>query len=322
MRINPRKNINYGFVSISIWCVLTALGYVYSSSIEQDTPIGLMCFILFTFSTLIFTVLNSKNLPRLFELIKLNFKNVIIVNLTTFSGWVFLFYAIKYIDPSVANTMVIGCIPIYILLMNKFNNYQLNQKRQNNFTAIFLGMGVSYLIILLFNDNSISLGASFKEIVSSLVLCLVSGFCLAANNIHIKKLSNSEFTPLDILTIRYIFGCVVAGVYAGLTGELNTSIQLAAVSPVFLNAIILVVIPQIAMQIALRELEPFTVGIIMPFMPVLMFMMEFSTERLHPTFEVFVGVVGIWVISFGGSVLRYRAERISSFVELVERGKA
>jgi drug/metabolite transporter (DMT)-like permease len=311
MEISSKKNINYGFIAIAIWCVLTAFGYVYTNSIEQDVPIALMCFILFGFSTLVFNLMNYKSLRILLKKSGRHFRTILNVNIATFGGWLLLVYAIKYIEPSVANTMILASLPIYTLLINKYNQHHLAMNKKNNFTAILLGAGVLYLILLLLTGNTVSLGSSFGEILVAIGVSLVSGLFLAFNNINVKKLSDATFTPLDILCLRFVSCAVATGIFAVFSGEVYAITKLATVEPVFLNAFILVIIPQIAIQISLRELEPFTVSIIMPFMPVLMFIMEFFTKRLQPTAAVYVGIIAICMVSLSGSIFRYRAEKIS-----------
>lgn len=310
MEILKSKNVTLGFITIFIWCVLTAIGYVYTNSLEQQTPLALMCFILFSFPSIIFSLLNYKNLPELLQRSKHHLKNIFTINIATLGGWTLLMYAIKYIEPSVANTMILACIPISTLWINKFNKHHMPRNKQNYITAILLGGGVVYLIYLILTGNTVQLGSSFHNIVISIVLCILSAFFLAINNIYIKQLSNAEFSPLDILTVRFMFCALATGIYTLFAGEMNTHISLAALSPLLLNACILIVIPQIAMQISMRELEPFTISVIMPFMPVLMFFMESFNKRLHSTLEVFAGIVGIFIISLIGSAYRYRAEKI------------
>jgi drug/metabolite transporter (DMT)-like permease len=306
-----KKNIGLGFITITIWCVLTAAGYVYTSSLEQHIPVALMCFIIFGFSTLVFILLNVRNIPRLVEKGQHHLRSIYIINVTTFGGWVLVIYAIKYIQPSVANTMILAFIPIFTLLLNKFNRHQLTMNKQNYITALLLGAGVLYLSGLLLTGNTLSFGASLKEVVIAVMICFISGAFLAINNIHIKKLSDAQFGPLDILTVRFMFCAVTTGIYSLWSQEWNAGVSFVDLQPIFLNAFVLIIVPQIAIQISLRELEPFTVSVIMPFMPVLMFFMESFSQRLHPTVEAFVGIMAICGISFGGSVFRYRAERLT-----------
>jgi drug/metabolite transporter (DMT)-like permease len=66
----------------------------------------------------------------------------------------------------------------------------------------------------------------------------------------------------------------------------------------------LIITPQIIFQYALTQLEPITISMIAPLMPIMVFLIGFFTVKLHPTFLTIIGVSYICVISMLGTLMR------------------
>jgi drug/metabolite transporter (DMT)-like permease len=314
-----KKNISLGFFSVSMWCFITAFGYVYTSEAEQNISIALFCVLLFGFSITVFCLLNFKNLRGLFTRCKPHLKSIIIINATTFGSWFLVIYPLRYMEPSVVNTIILGCIPIFTLLINKFTYHQAAKNSQNLWLAISLTLSVAYLIFLNMTENVV-----YSTVINVLAVsaCIIGSFSVALNNIYTKKISNLGVAPLDIMITRFIFTVVTTGIFAIATGEFATGLNANIWYLITTTALVLVIIPQVLFQVSMRELEPFTIGMVLPLMPVLVFMIEFFSKKLHPTLEVFLGILAITCISLVGGVLRYRAEKIFNAARELEFSKA
>jgi drug/metabolite transporter (DMT)-like permease len=178
---------------------------------------------------------------------------------------------------------------------------------------------VAYLIFLNMTENVV-----YSTVINVLAVsaCIIGSFSVALNNIYTKKISNLGVAPLDIMITRFIFTVVTTGIFAIATGEFATGLNANIWYLITTTALVLVIIPQVLFQVSMRELEPFTIGMVLPLMPVLVFMIEFFSKKLHPTLEVFLGILAITCISLVGGVLRYRAEKIFNAARELEFSKA
>jgi drug/metabolite transporter (DMT)-like permease len=170
--------------------------------------------------------------------------------------------------------------------------------------SAFLFCGLLFLLVISLNQKTAMMGISSQDIVISLLCCIGAGIALAINNIYAKKLSNSHFSPSEILTVRFFLIIIFSGVFTYKSIPLlflwNNAVNIVII------AIMLIIIPQVILQYAIKGLQPITVSVIAPLMPVLTFFIEFFNKNLNPTVWSISGVFYIFVISAMAAIFRYR----------------
>lgn len=313
MRMDTRsaeKNIGFGFFSISAWSFASALGYVYVGSAEQKISLPLFCFFLFLIPSLFFFMINLKQFPSLLKRIQPEIKKVIMLNVTTVGSWLFLTYPLKYVEPCVVSAIILGITPIFTLWISKYIGLRFAFHSHNYLIAGLLMMSVLYLITLCVLNKTTVTHITPWHVFLLMLSCTAASVSSAANTIYTKKLSQLDFTPVDILSMRFIFLIVLAGIAALTLGEFNKiEINSVMFSSILISASVLIIVPQIFFQLSVRELEPLSINIISPLMPVLIFFIELMMNHSPVVIYTLIGILSVCIISLGGSILRYQAER-------------
>jgi drug/metabolite transporter (DMT)-like permease len=166
-----------------------------------------------------------------------------------------------------------------------------------------------YLSYLCFSGKTaIQNNASFVEISLAILSCILGGLALAFNTFHAKKLSDAKFTPLDTLSVRFLLLIILTGLWEIFFVKSSTSISFFY--PLIVAAVCLIIVPQIMLQNAISRLQPVSISIASPFMPVLTFFLEFIDHRLSPTMWSVIGVISVFLICLLGVVSRYKYETI------------
>lgn len=294
----------FGFILMLLWCLVSAVAYIATSDIESTINPLLLCFGIFFVVTLTFSVYRIKNFIELKNKIKTHFKNVLLINLTTLGCWFFVIYPLKFIDPSVLNTVVLATLPIATLLISLFSYRAQRISYLDYFISILLFIGIFFLGIICFEQKTVMPHFALHHLIIAFGSCIASGIFLATNTIYSKKLSNNGFQPFDILAIRFILIMLVSAILSA--PAIHKIINFTSIAEIIAIAFLLIIVPQIIFQYALKELEPITISMISPLMPIMIFLIGFFTIKFHPTFLTIMAVSYVCVISVVGSFFRYK----------------
>lgn len=293
-----------GFIAIIIWCAVSAGAYVFAGYIEESVNPTLLCFGVFLVTTLFFGLTNFKKAIQIKRKYKDNLKNIMLVNITTFGCWFLTLYPLKYIEPSIVNSVILTALPIATLIIGYVLSTNKNVNNIDYIVSALLFFGIFFLALVCFSQKSAMKNISLHDALIAFMSCVGGGIFLAINNIYTKKLSNNGFSPFDILTVRFVLITIIAGILSySMIGQLH---NIKLLLDILIIAGSLIIVPQIVFQYSLRDLEPITISIVAPLMPILVFFSEFYNKQLHPTTWTIAGVAYISVISIVGTIIRYR----------------
>jgi drug/metabolite transporter (DMT)-like permease len=304
MEMIAKQESIVGFIAIMIWCAVSAGAYVFTGYIEESVDPILLCFGVFLVSTLFFGIINFKKTTQIKGKYKNNLKNIMLVNITTLGCWFLTLYPLKYIEPSIVNSVILTALPIATLIIGHVLSTNKNITNTDYIVSTLLFFGIFFLALVCFSQKSAMKNISLHNALIAFISCIGGGLSLAINNIYTKKLSNKGFSPFDILTVRFILITIIAGILSySMIDKLH---NLKLIIDIFIIAGSLIIIPQIVFQYSLRDLEPITISIVAPLMPILVFFSEFYNKQLHPTTWTIAGVIYISAISIVGTVIRYQ----------------
>lgn len=289
------------------WCLFSSVGNVITGDVEQGVSPLSFCFYLFAFVNLIFLLLNINQLAILIKKIKAQWRYVLIINVTTFFCWYFLIYPLKYIEPSVITAIVLGTVPIATWISSVFIYKKQRIVETDIMFSIFFAISIIYLCVLCVVDkNTMQLQHHHAHmmIIVSLLLAILGGCILAVNTIYAKKLSDAGWRPLDVLAARFWLIMVLGGF--GVLHHRSIALHHALMIGVAATGLLLIVGPQLVFQAAVKQLDPLTLSMLPPLMPVLTFFIEFFDHQLNPTMLVLLGVSAIGLCSIAASTFRFR----------------
>lgn len=290
------------------YCLVSAFARVYIGDfLQQQDPFS-FCFYTFTLGALAFMACHLPKLLALKRKAKPELKNIFWLNVTTMGSWLFLTYPLKFMEPAIVSLITFGVGPIGSLLLAK-RFYQPNDRPFLDYLiSVGLLMTIGYVMMLCIKGETAVSSASLKQTLLALLCCVIVGFSVVVNAFQTKKLINQNFSPLDILCLRFFLLILVAGAIVVLQHPsaswfrpfLDPKIQLASV--------VFVMLPLLLIQLAQRKLEPITIAIILPFLPILTYFFEMNDHRLHVVNTTLYAIVVVLGLILLGTYVRYKKE--------------
>jgi drug/metabolite transporter (DMT)-like permease len=304
------KNIKQGFILLLIWCAVSAFSRVYTGETEQHLDPIALCFYITFFSSAVFFFITVKNFKVVLAKSMSCLKDVVGINIATVGCWLFLFYPLKFLEPSIVGALTLCITPLSTAVISNFIYRQQTMSRYDYIFSLLTFIMACYLIVIVFMDKSAVKHISITENIFSILCCFIVSISLAFSNIFSKKLSNTGFTPAETLTVRFIFTVFVSGIITLFIkdGRMLTT-PLMTVSAIGIATLTVIIVPQLVYQSAIRELQPISVAMIAPLMPVMTFFIEFYDARLSPGIYTITGILIILGITTFGTILRYNQEK-------------
>jgi drug/metabolite transporter (DMT)-like permease len=301
------KSARFGLIAMLSWCLISAGADVYVSKIVATIDPTLLCFGIFLCATLFFAIWNFKNRQALYKKIGTHFKTLVKINITTFIAWYFTIYPLKYIEPSIVVAVILATLPIATLISGILLKSDKAVATSHNITvSVLLFFGISFLAAIVFTHHSAMQHVSLLPAILSFLACIASGFALGVNNIHTKQLSRSGFTPVDILTTRFLLTVLVTGLI--IHHQIPTVIHHYEWLYILIAGLAMVIIPQTIFQYALQAVEPYTTSIIASLKAVAVFGLEFFNQELILTAWTIVGVAYLACVGISGTLLQNRRQ--------------
>lgn len=298
-----------GFLFGFLWCLTTAFSNVATGSVEQNISPLIVCFFTFSVSCIFFLLCNIRNTSALTKKTMVHLSDAVQLNFTTLGCWFFWLYSLKYIEPAIAGAIVLGIRPISTIILGVFLYKDQRILISDYIGSFFLFLAVIYLSYLSISQKSaITNTEGTLNIILSLISCVVSGILLSANTIYTKRLSNAKFSAIEILSIRFIFSILILGLFIFFSNSTAIEFSSYFIFSIALLSFSLIIIPQYLFQLSVAKLEPISIAIISPLMPILSFFFQYTDQRLQPTWWTIIGVTLIFFIVVANTMLRYKAE--------------
>lgn len=290
-----------------LWCLVSAAAFVFTASIEKQIEPTLLCFGIFFVSALTFSLVQIKNSRSLFLKCKKQLSNCFMINITTFGCWFFSIYPLQFIDPSIAQSIVLATLPIATLSAGMLLYKNQHTGYLDYAVSILLFIGIFFISIIFLEGKIATHKFTTSNLIIALLCCIITGVSLAINNIYAKKLSDNKFSPFDILAIRFYLIVAITGFLS--YDKLNQIFHMGAFINILITGFALIITPQIIFQYALKELEPITVSVISPLMPVLIFITEILTNKFVQSNLMLFAITYICLVSMIGAKIRYNYQR-------------
>lgn len=309
MNVNTyKKSITLGFICILSWCVFSALGKVLVFNENQTLNPFVLSFYLFMITLTFYLVINAARLRQLIRKCKGQWQLIFLINLTTLGSWGVLMYPLKYMEPALVDSIALSIGPIATLLLGTVFYRRMRTSRLDYLIAAGLVLAIIYTIIITLTQHTALTHISFSQMLISILLCLIAGISSAAFTIFSKRLQNNNFTPSDILVMRFwlsLLGSVLLIYASHKSFALNQNIVWHLVSLTF----VLLIVPVYLIQVSIRHLEPITVVMVIPLMPLITFIFEYFNRHLHLTAYSLIAIVTSGILIIAGAYMRYKRER-------------
>ena len=280
-----------GPLFITIFALSQAARDVWFSDTFQAYGFFFVVANVFALSSVLFIALALWRVPGELRTIWRHVRLVLWMNLTTALAWSCYFFAIKTVEPAVANTIHSALGPFTAMLvagrLGAGGGKRICALEKAGYAAIVVA--VVALIALTLGGGS-GLGVADTGAAKGLALLFVSGPMITISLVLSKRLHDHGFGSISVTAVRYI---ALVAVAAGLTLALGQGRAVSAGDMALLSGagLVLVVLPTFVLQLGIARTPAVTAQVIRALGPVFVFAFEPFSARLVWSAPVLAAIV-------------------------------
>jgi drug/metabolite transporter (DMT)-like permease len=294
-----------GPIFILIFGLSQAVRDVWFGDVFQGYGFFFVVFCIFGLSTLAFLLIAAVTVPAELRGIWRHASLVFWMNITTALAWTCYFFGLKYVEPSVVNTIHSGMGPLTVLALGLFGAARAGKARSFWEAASYVGIGISivllFLVVLTGWSGVPTIGRG--EVLLGLCLLFVSGSSITLSLMLSKRLHDAGFGSLAVTAVRYLGAVATSGVLAHWLGQgfSGTLPEIAALSG---GGFLLVVVPTFILQMGIARTPALTAQVIRSLSPVFVFAFEQFDPRVTWSAPVLAIILFYSVCAIGANVTR------------------
>lgn len=295
--LNPKNHSGYFFIFIT--CLSSAASFVFISHLSRNSDPFTGIFLTFLYASLFFLLLNIKNIKKLVSLSKSNLKPLFLLNLATCLSWLGTFLALKYIDPATKICIGFGLIAI----TNYFIFTPLGSIKKHKRRLMIVFLILASMILIISQNPLISSRSNIEILMLGIAWSIVGGISGGFIGINAEKIAHAGFKATQVLATRFLLLIIVSGIFLAFSKPLQTSTFEWAYYP--LSSIVVVFLPLLTYQLAIKSLGALLVALIEPFTPIITYFLQISF--MHYSFNpIFLLLL---ILSSTSVLLLLRSER-------------
>ncbi|WP_406861085.1 EamA family transporter [Streptomyces sp. HUAS MG47] len=295
-------------VPLFAFSLLSALVDVFAGARLQQVDPGAVAAVAFTLTGVVFctaAVVRMRWKP-LVAVARAHARDLLVVNVTTALSWLSLLYALKLMEPAVANVVSIAIGPAFTVVMQ-----MLWWRRDKVLPGEFVSaVGIlATLVLLVWASLTGESGVGARDLTAmslGVFAAVVSGAATSANVVFSARLGAAGVDVPTVMGLR--FGLVAVGgwVMAGFAGFQALG---EAVVPGVVVAVIGVSVPAYLVQVGVRRVPPMTASMVISLAPVLTLLLQLFDTRLEFSTISAVGIAVITLFIGVGLLARRSAQR-------------
>ncbi len=294
-----------GIAPLLAYAALTAAIDVYAADEVQSLSPFSLAAATFTLTALAFigwSVVSHKAAATLRPW-RTNPADVIVLNISTATSWISLFYALKYLEPAVVNVTIVAVSPMMMVLIGPILRKGSTALRSEAWASLGI---CGFLAALAFGSLTGHSGVGkigIYHTVLGISLMLISGLGATVNVIYSKKLSDANYSPQAILSVRFYLIVVLSWSIVAAQGN-------SRIGPIILPALVVaffgVGLPLYFLQLGVKHTEPITASLVCTLSPLFAFVFQLPVRRISPSPLSLICIIGITAIVCLGTVARAR----------------
>jgi drug/metabolite transporter (DMT)-like permease len=282
-----------GATCVAVFVVSTAFRDVYFGGVFQSVSVFVVLLIAFGIATATGLGLLWARGGSLTPLLHAPV-DVLLMNLTTAGAWTCYFFALKFLDPSIVNTLFSGIGPFVIIALAASGRPIARRSPGSPLQRVLQAGVIGSLLALVWIVATGRAGFQSAHPLTALGsagLALLAGTLITVSHLYGKRLDEAGATPDALVGTRFIglllTACIVIG-YQGpgvVLPSMTETLRLAAA------AALLIVTPVFFNQIGMAEISPLSARIMTSFGPVLVFILQQADDRIAWSTETFIAIV-------------------------------
>lgn len=299
-----------GILLVGVFVILSAGKEVFVGHLVQAVDpflLNLLCFLPITIFFCCFHSLKSKE--NYLQLVKTRYSAVLGLNLSTTCFWIASFYALKYVEPSIENSVNVAVGPMVTILTHYFSKSNQEVTRLEKIVSLGILLDILFVAAISLEGKSGVSYVSFSHILMGIVCCVIAGIAIVGNTIFSKQLSRANLSTSFVLSVRFYLLLVTTFIFWLLDGA-STQGVVGNYSNIFLLAVFGIGLPLFILQKGIERSEPITVAFIIALGPVFTYLFELFDRRLVFSPYTLAGVLIIVGLVLSSIIAGYKKHTI------------
>jgi drug/metabolite transporter (DMT)-like permease len=291
--MNIRRQVQLGSACVSVFVVCSAFRDVYLGDVFQSVSVYLVLLVAFSIATVAGLGISRIRGESLTLILRAP-GDVIAMNLGTAGAWACYFFALKWLEPSIVNTLFAGIGPFAIIAMS-ICGVSIAAPYPTTPLQKCLQLGViaslSALIAIVAAGHSGFQSVDPYLALGSAGLALLAGILITVGHLYAKRLNEAGVSSNMILGTRFFVLLIVAGIAIVYDGPAAVGVPLATLAEIAGAATLLIVLPVFFNQYGMAMISPLAARIITAAGPVLVFALQQFDPRITWSPATFIAIL-------------------------------
>lgn len=296
-----------GILFVLLYNTTEAVKIVYAANLTQSINPAVIVFSCFSIATIFLLIKESRWLKSNIKQIAASGRNIFWLNVCTASSWLTFFYLLEIFEPAIAGGLMLAIGPILTLIIGPI----LRKHSKVFFGEIIASIGILFTFALItyfmLQGNTAVGELSTDKVIYGIILVLIGGSSIVAVTIISKRLSEENFSPFQILTVRFFILIVASGIMVwAFKGEFDGVI--ANWPGIVAIALAGIVMPLYFLQAGIQKTEPIIIAIVISTAPCFTQTVQLFDKRLAISYHSLIGIGLLVFFVLTGTISRYRKE--------------
>ncbi len=288
---------------------------VYLGSMFQGVGIFSVIALAFTISTLVFGTLAAVRRRADFAVLRSHWRTTLAMVVTTAFSWPFYFFALTYVDPSVANTIHSGMGPLTAIALALSGSALVGAPPAGRWEyACYAGIAATIVALWWVVLSGLSGVQSTPTLarIAGLAAVLVSGAAITLSLVFAKRLHDAGAGSEAVTSVRYLLLIAVAVAIELSRTPPPAHLNAANVGELAMATTVLMVLPLFALQVGIQHTGPMTAHVIRSLGPVFVFALEQVDARIAYSGPVLVCILAYSAVSILANIAHALSPRATA----------
>ena len=172
----------------------------------------------FLIVTIVFGVAGVFKQAKIYKIIAKKWRSVVFLNLFSVSNWLLYFFSVKYLEPSVAITLIQGIGPVSMSAYTLLRGGHISRATKICHIGIFFMVIVMCVYVIIFRRDYNS--QDIESVLLGVFMSIICGISITATILLSKKFASDGVPPSILLSVRFPVLILICSVIAPLQGEL------------------------------------------------------------------------------------------------------
>lgn len=299
-----------GMVVGLMFCLISAAFDVYVAFVTQTLNTMLVILYCFISSALLFVICAiCRDWGSLYSKSKVDWRKVVVINLSVLLNWGGLFYALRYLEPAVVGVASVACGPALTLVISFFNKRSVKAAFADALVSCLVLISVAIMLFNSFAGDSGIATTTVAQRLLGIISVVVCALGTVMYTVFSKELFARQWSIYEILAVRNLAMIGVCVIGISLTG-VGFSLDRGLILPMVVLVVLGHLLPIYLIQKTIYHLSPIHVSLVLLTLPIFVLLLQYLDDRVEFSMAS-VSAVSIIVLLLSGRVL-YAIKRVTA----------